>query len=340
MKLAGREALRYLAAPEPARPGLLVWGADPVRVAAARAEAAAALTGEGAEAEMRLARLNGADLRKDPAALLDAMLARGFFPGPRAVVVDEATDALAPAIGAALKGWAAGDAVLVVAAGALTARSALRKLFESHPAAVSIALYDDPPGREELAALLARAGVEAGREAMADLLALARDLPPGDLRQLIDKLALYGRGSGPLTPADVAACAPPLREAEADDLLHAVAEGRLPEVGALFARMGGQGMAPVTLAIAALRHFRQLHAAAADPEGPAAGLARARPPVPFRARDRMQAQAQAWGLRGAEEAIRLLVETDLALRSSSRAPAMAVLERALLRLAGMRQRLR
>ena len=97
-------------------------------------------------------------------------------------------------------------------------------------------------------------------------------------------------------------------------------------------------MAPVTLAIAALRHFRVLHAAAADPEGPAAALARARPPVPFRARDRMQAQAQAWGMRGAEEAIRLLVETDLTLRSASRAPGMAVLERTLLRLSEMQRR--
>jgi len=44
-----------------------------------------------------------------------------------------------------------------------------------------------------------------------------------------------------------------------------------------------------------------------------------------------------WPLRDLETALGLLVETDLTLRSSSRAPAMAVIERALLRLAMMRR---
>lgn len=148
MKFAGREAARYLAAPDATRPGLLIWGADPVRVAAARQAAAAVLTGPGAEAEMRLARLPAGDLRKDPALLLDALKARGFFPGPRALVVEEAGDGTAPVIAAAMAEWRPGDTSLLVTAGALPPRSALRKLFESHPVAVAIALYDDPPGRE------------------------------------------------------------------------------------------------------------------------------------------------------------------------------------------------
>ena len=49
----------------------------------------------------------------------------------------------------------------------------------------------------------------------------------------------------------------------------------------------------------------------------------------------MGRQAQGWGGRALEDAIHLLIETDLTLRSSSRAPAMAVMERALIRLAMM-----
>ncbi|HHW33516.1 MAG TPA: DNA polymerase III subunit delta, partial [Paracoccus solventivorans] len=52
-------------------------------------------------------------------------------------------------------------------------------------------------------------------------------------------------------------------------------------------------------------------------------------------RDRMTRQAQAWGMRALEDALHHLVDTDLALRSSSRAPAAAVMERALIRLAMM-----
>ncbi len=97
-------------------------------------------------------------------------------------------------------------------------------------------------------------------------------------------------------------------------------------------RIEGQGVLPVTLAIMALRHFRTLHAAASDPGGPGAGIGRVRPPVFGPRRDRMQAQASRWGMFRLEEALKLLIETDLTLRSASKAPQMAVMERALLRL--------
>ena len=52
----------------------------------------------------------------------------------------------------------------------------------------------------------------------------------------------------------------------------------------------------------------------------------------------MGRQAQAWGMHRLEQALALLVETDLTLRSTSKAPQMAVMERALLRLAMMVRR--
>lgn len=335
MKLTGREAARALARPDPGCPAVLLHGADPVRVAERRRQLLAALTGPGAEAEMRLARLAAADLRRDPAALPDALKAQGFFPGPRAVHLEEATDALASAIAAALADWRPGDAVLVVTAGALGAGSALRRLFEGHPRALAVAIYDDPPGRDELGAMLAAAGLaRLEPAAMADLEALARVLDPGELRQTVEKLALYTLGQdGPVTAADLAACAPATVEAGLDDALHAVAEGRSADLGTLLARLAGQGVGPVALCVAAGRHFRALHAAAADPAGPAAALARMRPPVFGPRRERMQRQAAAWGVARLEQALALILETDLALRSPARAPAGAVVERCLIRLA-------
>ncbi|HEY0275894.1 MAG TPA: DNA polymerase III subunit delta, partial [Paenirhodobacter sp.] len=44
-------------------------------------------------------------------------------------------------------------------------------------------------------------------------------------------------------------------------------------------------------------------------------------------------QAQRWGMFRLEEALKVLVETDLTLRSASKAPQMALMERALMRLA-------
>lgn len=335
MKLAAAEVQRALSRPDARRAGLLIHGEDVMRVALKRQEAVLALIGPQGAEEMRLTRMTAAELRRDPAMLADAVKAQGFFPGARAALVEEAGDAAAAEIGAALRDWREGDATIVVTAGRLTPKSALRKLFEDHPAALSVAVYDDPPGRAEIEAMLAAAGL-AGvtAEAMADLVALSRAVDPGDLRQTIEKLALYRWGeTGPATPEDVAACAPVSVEAELDSALAAAFEGEDGRIGPLIRRLEAQGVGAVTLCIGALRHLRTLHAAAAFPGGAAQGLARARPPVMGPRRDAMLRQLRRWDLPRLEQGLALLLDTDLALRSSTRAPQMALVERALMRLA-------
>ena len=98
-------------------------------------------------------------------------------------------------------------------------------------------------------------------------------------------------------------------------------------------RLSGQGVNPTTLCIIASRHFRTLHAAASDNQGPDAALSRARPPVFGPRKDRMVQQARRLGVARLEKALSELMDTDLALRSSQQAPAMALLERTFIRIA-------
>jgi DNA polymerase III subunit delta len=335
MILKGAEIARYLARPDPSRPALLIYGQDAMRVAMKRAEAVKALVGEKADEEMRLTRMPGAGLRKDPAQLRDALKEVGFFPGQRVVLVEDAPDTAADAIRAALTEWKPGDAAMVVTAGSLGKTSALRKLFEPHPTAVTAPIYDDPPGEEEVSRWLAEAGLrQVPQAAMKEMMVLARALDPGDLRQTIEKIGLYKYGDDQLlTAEEIALMAPATIEADLDELIHVVAERREGEFGTMMRRIEGQGVNPVTLCIAALRHFRALHLAAADPAGPGVALSRMRPPVFGPRRDRMARQAQAWGMGPLEEAVRSLLDCDLLLRSSTRAPQMALVERALIRLA-------
>lgn len=337
MKLSGRDAARYLSKPDSGRAGLLIFGADAMRVALKRQEAIAALIGPEGEAEMRLTRIPAADLRKDAALVIDAVKAQGFFPGLRVAFVEDAADGLSDVLRTALSDWRPGDATLVVTAGNLTAKSTLRKVFEDNGNAVAIGIYDDPPTKEEIEAELIRAGLKAiDPAAMTDLIALSRALDPGDFRQTVEKIGLYKWGDAtPLTPSEVALSAPATIEAEVDDALNLVAEGQRNALGAIMRRLEGQGVSPVTLCIGAERHFRALHAAASDPGGAGAGLARMRPPVFGPRRDRMARQAQAWGVLALEKALAHLIETDLTLRSTSKAPGMALVERALMRLVEM-----
>jgi DNA polymerase-3 subunit delta len=333
MNLKGTQATKYLAAPDSGKAGLLIFGADAMRVALKRQEAVLALVSPQGEGEMRLTRLAAADLRKDGAALSDAIRTQGFFPGQRVAFVEEATDGLSELLADALREWRPGDAVIVVTAGNLTGKSPLKKVFDDSSSAVCIGLYDEPPSREEIEAELKRAGLKSiAPEAMADLGVLARALDPGDFRQTLEKIALYHWGvDAPLRSADVAACAPATIEAEVDDVIHAVAERDQRQVGALMRRLEGQGVAPVTLCIGAMRHFKALHGAATDGGGAANGLMRMRVFGPRR--DRMLRQLQGWRTPVLEWALAELLETDLMLRSTSKAPAMAVMERALIRLA-------
>ncbi len=340
MKLTGNAATAYFRKPDPGHTGLLIFGADPMRVADKRQEAIAALVGPAGEEEMRLTRINAADLRKDPALLDDAIKAQGFFPGHRVAFVEDATDGLAKVLDAALQDWKPGDAQIVVTAGQLTAKSALRKAFEGHGNAVAIGIYDDPPTVADIKQTLAQSGIDMpDRDVMDALMSLAGSLEPGDFRQTIEKVSLYKRGDAtPLTIADVMANAPQSAEVDVDDVLEVVSLGQADQLGPVLRNLYAQGVTPVTLCIGAMRHFRKLHTVASDPGGPAAGVGRLRPPVFGPRRDKIARQAGHWGRDRLERALTALTDVDLQLRSANTAPQSALMERTLIRLAMMARR--
>ena len=338
MKIGGRDVAAFCAKP-PQAPAVLIYGADAMRVSTRRQELIRALIGPEGEAEMRLARLSPSDLRETGARLADEMRALGFFAGPRAVLLEGAGEPQAAAVGDAIAGWAAGDATLVVTAGSLAARSGLRKLFEQHDTAAALPIYDDPPDRAEIESLVARAGLTVSRDAEQALHILAMTLEPGDFRQTLEKIAIYKIGDdAPLTPDEIAALAPATTDAVLADVVNAAADAEYTRLGPLFRRLEAQGATPVSICIAAGRHFRSLFAAASDPAGPAAALGRMRPPVWGPRRDRMRRQATALGAAKLDTALRLLVDADLSLRSSSPTPDMELMERTLIRIAMLSRR--
>ncbi|MDJ1015454.1 MAG: DNA polymerase III subunit delta [Paracoccaceae bacterium] len=340
MKLNAQTAASYFAKPDPSKTGLLIYGADAMRVALRRQEVIRALIGPNGEDEMRLTRIAAGDLRKDPALLLDGVKAQGFFAGPRAVFVEDASDGLAEAISNALKDWADGDAQIIVTAAQLAARSKLRKLFEDHTNAYAVGIYDDPPSRAEVGAAMESAGIaNIDTDAMDAITSLSRALDPGDFRQVLEKIALYKlKDDTPLTANEVALSAPASTEAAVDDLLLLVSEGKAHELFPVLRRLESQGVGPVSLCISATRHFRTLHTLASDPGGPGAAIGKLRPPVFGPRRDRLQRQASDWGLARLERALALLLDTDLTLRSTATVPEIAVIERAFLRLAWLGRR--
>lgn len=335
MKLSPRDANSFFTKPDTRLAGILIYGTDAMRVALKRQDLIKALIGPEGEGEMRLTRMPASELRREPANLLDAVKAQGFFPGQRVVFVEDATDTLSKTAETALQDWITGDAMIVVTAGNLNARSSLRKLFEGNSRTISAGIYSNPASREEIEAALALAGLtNISPDAMNDLTTLGRALDPGDFRQTMEKLALYKlNDADPVSSEDIINCAPTTIEAAVDDAINLVAEGAVGQLGELMQKLSGQGTNPTSLCIAATRHFRQLHAAASNPQGPEAALSRARPPVFGPRRDRMIRQARNWGAPRLESILQMITETDLALRSSRPLPNTALVERLFIRIA-------
>ena len=126
--------------------------------------------------------LDGGDARD----MIEAATARSLFGGEVAVRLREPGQKAVEALKAVL---ALSDSnPVVVEAGELATSSALRKLFEPHPTAVTAPVYDDPPGEEEVSRWLAEAGLrQVPQAAMRDMMALARALASDPHVLLLDE---------------------------------------------------------------------------------------------------------------------------------------------------------
>lgn len=328
MKISGRAVARFCARPDGDVRAALLYGPDAVEIADARRRLAASLSSGD---DVR--RLSGAEVSRSPALLRDALRERSFFGGRPVVTLEEAGDGATRAVEAALVDLGPEDGFLVVCAGALPARSKLRKLFEGAPHVVAAACYGDPPDREAITAVLSELGAApATEEAMRDIAALADDLDRGAFADFLDRLSLYVGGEDRIEPVDVAACAPLAAESDLEDLVSAVTEGRVREIGPLMARLGAQGQTPVGAVLAAARAFRRLHMLAAAGGDVQAAIGRLRPPVFGPRRAALVRQSRLWPAGAAERALRLLLDADRDLRGGSSAAAHAIAERAFLRL--------
>ncbi|MEM8821865.1 MAG: DNA polymerase III subunit delta [Pseudomonadota bacterium] len=339
MKIQGRAAERYCSAPDGNYSALLLHGPDAALVAERRQAVVTALTDGDT---MRSTRLDAGEVRKDSALLYDALRARGFFADRPVVLIDPATDGLAGAVDAAVEDLGPEDGVLVLAAGSLPARSALRKLFEGARHLAALGLYPEAPDAETLRHQLVEAGLRHGvaEDASALLEAYAAEADRGSLARTLERIALFGAtAEKPLSATELSALLPATAEAETERLIGAIAAGQAGEAVTRLRRLVEGGMAPVTVLIQTSQHFRQLFTAsiAGDPN---TALDRLRP-RPFGARrDAMLAALHRWDASRLEAALSLLHATDRLMRSGGQRPTAAILERCLIRLAIMGGRAR
>ena len=336
MKLTNRDVTSFFKSPPKGITGVLIYGNDLMRVSDKRQQFIKSLLGPNAEEEMRLTRISRENLKKAPEQAIDLCKAQGFFPGERALLLEEANETVADTIITAIDAWQDGDATIVVTAGSLKPSSNLRKFFEQKNNIFSVPIYDNPMNKFEVEKIIAEAGLQnMTQEILNQLVTIASELQPGDFKQSVNKLALYKlNDETPVTYRDVINCTPASNEAAIDEVLNVILAGNEFKVSQILGRLRSQGVLPVTLVIAATRHFKTLFSIISNPSGVSVGAAALRPPIYGPRKETLINQAQKWGPVKIKNAIKILTATDLKLRSADQqAPQMALVERHLIRIA-------
>ena len=331
MKVAPREVERLLSAPPPGLRAVLLHGPDNGLV---RERARALVTSVAVDPKdpFRVADLTLAEIKSAPARLADEAAALSFTGGRRAVRVREGEDALMPAVKLLLAG-AETDSLVVIEAGELSARSALRRLFEAERGLAALACYRDDA--RALPGVIKEALRAAGLTASADALAYLAAHLGGDrqvTRRELEKLVLYKDAAPDAVPdgaprrlelEDAQACIGDTAEISLDDLVHDLGDGQIPAMERALARSLQEGANPVAVLRAVARHLQRLHLVAGlVSQGTAleAAMKRLRPPPFWKLAPRFRTQAQAWRPEVLRRALARVLEAERACKRSG-APA-------------------
>jgi DNA polymerase-3 subunit delta len=283
----------------------------------------------------RVADLTAAVLATDPARLADEAAQLSLTGGRRVVRVRNAGDTLAKLLAEFLEATP-GEAFVVIEAGELPSRAALRRAFESARCAVSIGCYPDTPRdlavviRETLAAHRVTASRDAGQFLVEHL--------GGDrllTRSELEKLALYTGEGGRVELEDARLSISDSAALELDDALMAVAEGDAARVERVLGRVFQQGESPVSIIRALLRHLHRLHGFTARLVGGATVdqvLRSARPPIFFKQEEGFRRQLGLWTEVRLRSQLDRLVKAELNMKTTG-LPAEAICREAMLAVA-------
>ncbi len=333
MKVAANRSDTFARNPDSAARAVLVYGPDDGLIRE-RADALAKSVIDDLSDPFRVAEVSSATLRDDPALLADEAAAIALTGGRRVVRIRNATDSATGPIADFLE-ESPGDALVVVQAGALNARSKLRKLFEDAKNAAAIACYaDDERALDHVIRdTLGSEGISVSNEAM-DYLTANLGADRGLSRAELEKLALYVGPGGKVEYDDAISSVGNSSALSIDDVIFAAAGGNGLAADRALTRSYQEGVNPVTVLRALGRHLMRLQLARAkiDEGVPVdSALKSLRPPVFFKLSAAFRQQLRVWSSRNISRALMLVLEAEQHCKTTG-APAPALCGRTVLQI--------
>lgn len=278
--LKAKDVDRYMAAPDPGKPTLLVYGPD-AGLVQERAETLIRTFVDDPRDPFQLVRLEGDELAGEPTRLVEEAMTVPLFGGRRAIWVKAGSRNFAPAV-ETLLGLPSLTTSVVIQAGNLRGNAPLRTVCERAKTAVTLPCYAD-----EESALLRLIDTEMrgnGLAISADARAALVPLLGGDRlssRHELRKLALFAHGRSRVELEDVRAVVSDASNLALDELVDAAFAGNARELEIQLGKARIAGTSPGTIMTAALRQVGQLHRARVAVDDGAAPEEAANSIVPF-----------------------------------------------------------
>lgn len=315
MKIQGASIRRFIDKPDKAVRAVLLYGPNESFSHEAAQKLAAWAVGKSDD-PYAVTKLGDDDIKKDTARLVDALSAQSLLGGPTVVwarINGKGADA---AIVDALEGFERDEPLgyLIVEAGDLGSTAELVKKFTAAKNAAVIAFYEetDAERAQHARALAKDMGLSFDRDAE-DLFLSALPVDRGLATKEIEKLALYAHGLGrPISIADLEALMTDEGESALDAASLAAAQGKAAQAVEALARI--DALSGISALRALLRRLHQLREARLLIDGgmsPSDAIGKLRPPVFWKERDAVAAQARLWNGKKLNAAFDILWSAEL-----------------------------
>lgn len=342
MKITGARAARFLDKPPSDIIGVLLFGPDRGLVRE-RAQALAKLFIKDPDDAFAVTQLTADDLTGDTAKLADEMSALSLLGDARLVRLRLDHERAGAAISKIIKDLDArpetAEAKLIVEAGDMTPRSAIRKACEAAGHFAAVGCYNDSAAD---VANMVRSGLsEKSITIEADALSMWVPLLEGDrglIRNEIEKMALYkgyGQTAGvSVNIEDVKVLAAGGQAASIDDIINDAMSGRVDSADAVFRRAVAGKINTAIILMSLQRHISRLlevQSKMSAGESADGALRSLRPPLFGPAQNAFKSQLRAWPSVMLQKALAQTLEAEKSVKSAG-SPADAIVGRLLLAL--------
>ena len=328
MKLTFRQIEPFVQSPDPAARVIVVYGPDQ-GLMTERAKTMCKTIVSDLNDPFNVATLSTDKIIEDPASFYDEANAQSMMGGDRLIIIKNGADSLSTILKEYLEEPSAGT-LIVIEAGNLTPRSALRKLAESAKNAAAVPCYVDD--ERNLSQIIRDMCTHAGYNIDQNALQLFSSTLVGDraiARNEIEKLLLYkglpkgyegfegapsSNRMGKISANDIYATSGDVRDWSMDKLTYAVGDGDLQTVHTIIDSLFRDQMAPIVLLRSMQNHFWRLYATntkiknGQDMQSAVKSLT---PPLFFKVQDEFKRQLSRWPVTILESALDALNKAEM-----------------------------